>query len=49
MENEAVQPLDLHDKMLNFVYKKQALASSCYAYIWEDFKVQHEIDLTAGL
>lgn len=41
---------ELHYKMLNFLYDKQSLPSSCFAYCWEDFKTENvDIHESAGM
>jgi hypothetical protein len=49
MDFDDTQVTDLHYLMLDYLYDKQKLSSSCFNHCWEDFKSQNlNVAVTAG-
>jgi hypothetical protein len=49
MEFDDTQETNLHYLMLQYLYEKQNLASSCFSHCWEDFKsLNPSVSISAG-
>lgn len=43
------EQVNLHYAMLEYLYDKGVLSSSCYRYVWDEFKVENiDHDFDAG-